>query len=214
MTAITGITDEMVRGQAFDDAQVRRLADQASLVIAHNAGFDRRFVEARFPFFAGVPWACFMTQVDWKAELISTRVLEYLFYKFGWFINAHRALDDAEGLLGILLDTLPVSRVPAFIALLESYDQVSARISAVGAPFDKKYLLKERGYRWNDGAQGGAKAWWTVVPGDREGEELSWLASEVYPDGYTDGVEISRINALDRFSVRERYPNYREEPIA
>jgi DNA polymerase-3 subunit epsilon len=104
--------------------------------------------------------------------------------------------------------------VPAFIALLESYDQVSARISAVGAPFDKKYLLKERGYRWNDGAQGGAKAWWTVVPGDREGEELSWLASEVYPDGYTDGVEISRITALDRFSVRERYPNYREEPIA
>lgn len=203
-TAITGITDEMVTGQSFDDAQVCRLAEQASLVIAHNAAFDRKFVEVRFPAFSKVPWGCSMTQVDWQAERISTRVLEYLLFKFGWFINAHRALDDAEGLLGILLENLPVSGTPVFKALLERCDGVTAKISAVGAPFEKKDVLKQRGYRWNDGTQGGCKAWWTSVPGDLEREELSWLANEVYSRGITDSVEITRVDALDRFSIRER----------
>jgi len=203
-TAITGITDEMVSGQSFDDSQVCRLADQASLVIAHNAAFDRKFVEARFPVFSKVPWGCSMTQVDWQAERISTRVLEYLLFKFGWFINAHRALDDAEGLLGILLESLPVSGTPIFKVLLERFDEVTAKVCAVGAPFEKKDVLKQRGYRWNDGAQGGCKAWWISVPGDMEREELTWLANEVYPRGVTDSVEITRIDALDRFSIRER----------
>lgn len=203
-TAITGITDEMVSGQAFDDAQVCRLAEQASLVIAHNAAFDRKFVESRFPAFSKVPWGCSMTQVDWQAERISTRVLEYLLFKFGWFINAHRALDDAEGLLGILLENLPVSGTLVFKALLERCDEVTAKVCAVGAPFEKKDVLKQRGYRWNDGTQGGCKAWWTSVPGDLEREELTWLANEVYPRGITDSVEITRVDALDRFSIREK----------
>lgn len=204
ITAITGITDEMVSGQAFDDAQVCRLAEQASLVIAHNAAFDRKFVEGRFPAFEKVPWGCSMTQVDWQAERISTRVLEYLLFKFGWFINAHRALDDAEGLLGILLENLPVSGTPVFKALLNRYDEVTAKISAVGAPFDKKDVLKQRGYRWNDGSQGGVKSWWITVPGEKGNDELSWLASKVYPCGHTEGVELSRFTALDRFSVRDQ----------
>jgi len=201
---ITGITDDMVRGQNLDDDQVIRLANQATVVIAHNAGFDRKFVEARFPAFATLPWACSVNQIDWQAERISTRVLEYLLFKFGLFINAHRALDDAEGVLGILLGKLPVSKTTVFKSLLNTYDKVTSKISAVGAPFDKKDVLKQRGYRWNDGSQGGCKAWWISVPTVLENEELVWLAGEVYSEGSTDRVEISRINAIDRFSVRER----------
>lgn len=200
---ITGITDDMVHGQAFDDDLVNRFADPDTVVIAHNAGFDRKFVEARFPLFAGVPWACTVNQVNWQAERISNRVLEYLLFKFGWFIHAHRALDDAEGVLGILLEKLPVSAVPVFKALLDTYAVVASKIYAVGAPYDKKDLLKQRGYRWNDGSEGSCKAWWVSVSCDREQDELSWLADKVYPRGSSDGVQISRVNALDRFSVRE-----------
>ena len=204
ITEITGITDDMVRGHSFDDEQVNRLAGPASLVIAHNAGFDRPFVEARFPAFAALPWACTVSQINWQGERIGTRVLEYLLFKFGWFINAHRALDDAEGVLGILLENLPVSKTPVFKALLESCGEETAKIYAVGAPFDAKEILKQRGYRWNDGSQGGGKAWWTSVPVSREAEELAWLSRDVYSGGSTDRVEISRVNARDRFSVRER----------
>jgi hypothetical protein len=52
---ITGITDEMVTGQAFDDDRVRSLADKATMVIARNAAFDRKFVEARYPTFTKLP---------------------------------------------------------------------------------------------------------------------------------------------------------------
>lgn len=200
---ITGITDEMVRGQSLDDEEVSRLAKKTTLVIAHNAGFDRKFVETRFPVFSTLPWACTVNQIDWHAEGISIRVLEYLLFKFGLFINAHRALDDAEGVLGILLGKLPVSNTPVFKALLDTYEEVTSKISAVGAPFDKKDILKQRGYRWNDGSQGGCKAWWNSIPSVYENNELTWLSSEVYPDNSTDRVEIVRINPIDRFSVRE-----------
>lgn len=201
---ITGITDDMVRGQSLDDGQVNRLAGQAAVVIAHNAGFDRKFVEARFPAFATLKWACSVNQIDWQAERISTRVLEYLLFKFGLFINAHRALDDAEGVLGILLGKLPVSKTPVFKALLDSYEEETTKISAVGAPFDKKDILKQRGYRWSDGSQDGCKAWWISIPAACENDELAWLAREVYSDGSTERVEISRVNAIDRFSIREQ----------
>ncbi len=201
---ITGITDEMVAGQAFDDAQVAAMADGASLVIAHNAAFDRKFVEGRFPFFADLPWACSVSQINWQGERISSRSLEYLLYKCGGYcINAHRALDDAEGLLGLLLGTLPVSGQPIFKVLLETSAEVSSWICAVGAPFEKKDALKQRGYRWNDGTRGGSKGWWNIVPRDREQDELSYLAEEIYPGGNTASVEVNRIDAYARFSVRE-----------
>ncbi len=204
ITEITGITDEMVAGQAFNDDQVIALAEQATLVIAHNSAFDRKFVETRYPIFTKLPWACTVSQIDWSKERISSRTLEYLLYKCGGYcINAHRALDDAEGLLGLLLGTLPTTGKPIFKTLLEKSDEMTSRICAVGAPFDTKDILKQRGYRWNDGAKNGCKGWWIDVPHDLEQDELSYLAKEIYPSGNTGSVDISRIDALDRFSVRE-----------
>jgi len=204
ITEITGITDEMVAGQVFDDDKVMSLADKAALVIAHNSAFDRKFVEARYPVFARLPWACTVSQIDWSKERISSRTLEYLLYKCGGYsINAHRALDDAEGVLGLLLGKLPVTGAPIFKALYDRYLETTSRICAVNAPFDRKEILKQRGYRWSDGSQGSCKAWWVSVASDLEKVELAWLASEIYSGGSTNSVEISRISAVDRFSVRD-----------
>lgn len=201
---ITGISDEMLAGQSFDDEQVVGMAKKADLVIAHNAAFDRKFVEDRFPVFVGKPWACTVSQINWQAERISSRTLEYLLYKCGGYcINAHRALDDTEGLLGLLLGRLPVSDTRIFKALLDASMEVSSKICAVGAPFDKKDALKQRGYRWNDGSRGGTKGWWVIVSRQNEASELAYLAEEVYPGGNTDSVEINLIDAFSRFSIRE-----------
>ena len=205
ITEITGITDDMVAGQSFDDNQVKALVDKASLVICHNSAFDRKFVEARYPVFANKPWACTLSQLDWRKEQrISSRTLEYLLFKCGgYFINAHRALDDAEGVLGLLLGNFPVTKTPIFKTLLEKSDEMTSRICAVGAPFDKKEALKLRGYRWNGGSSNGCKGWWTDVPQQLEQEELSFLGAEIYPDGNTASVNINRIDAYSRFSARE-----------
>ena len=201
---ITGITDELVADQKFDDDEVSSLIRNACLVIAHNAAFDRKFVEARFPEFINLPWACTVSQLDWQAERISSRSLEFLLLKCGgYYINAHRALDDAEGVLGLLLGQLPVSANPVFKSLLDRSVEITSKICAVGAPYDKKDILKQRGYRWNDGSKNGCKAWWISVLAEEEQKELAYLGKDVYPGGDTRNVEINRIDALARFSVRE-----------
>ena len=103
----------------------------------------------------------------------------------------------------MLLGNFPVTNTPIFKALLEKSEEMTSRICAVGAPFDKKDILKQRGYRWNDGSGNGCKGWWTDVPQYLEQEELSFLGAEVYPGGNTASVDINRIDAYARFSARE-----------
>src|SRR5690348_11304482 len=52
ITSITSITNEMVAGHSIDDRAVNDLLGRVVLVMAHNAPFDRRFLERRLPAFA------------------------------------------------------------------------------------------------------------------------------------------------------------------
>lgn len=46
VTALTGITNEMVAGHHFDEAAVTAFVDDAVVItISHNSGFDRKFAE-------------------------------------------------------------------------------------------------------------------------------------------------------------------------
>ena len=53
ITALTGIDDAMVAGKTLDLDAVT-----AAVVIAHNAAFDRRFLERFCEVFRTKPWAC------------------------------------------------------------------------------------------------------------------------------------------------------------
>ena len=97
ITKITGITDEMVAGHRIDDRAVNNLIDRAVLVIAHNADFDRRFLERRLPAFATKHWACSRSDIDWKAEGVRSSALEFVAYSLGFFHDGHRAGSDCRG---------------------------------------------------------------------------------------------------------------------
>lgn len=158
--------------------------------------------EARFPVCIRKPWACSLSQVNWNGEYLTARTLEYLLFKCGgWFIDAHRALNDAEGLLALLLEDTPHSGLNIFRTIMEKARSNDTRIFAAGSPFDKKDTLKERGYRWNDGSNGKPKSWWIDVEGDG-GDELSWLSANIYPGGNTTAVSTAPVNAFNRFSNR------------
>jgi len=66
ITDLTGITDEMVLGHRIDPDAVAAFASEAVIVIAHNAGFDRKFSERYWPLFEQKPWACSATEVEWR----------------------------------------------------------------------------------------------------------------------------------------------------
>jgi DNA polymerase III subunit epsilon len=74
--SLTGLTDEMLSGKSFDDDAIKSLAESSKLIIAHNADFDRKFVERRFPFFESIAWACSAYQVPWEEEGLASVKLE------------------------------------------------------------------------------------------------------------------------------------------
>jgi hypothetical protein len=79
------------------------------LVIAHNADFDRRFLERRLPVFATKHWACSRFDIDWKAEGIRSSALEFVAYSLGFFHEGHRAAIDCRATLHPLAQPLPGS---------------------------------------------------------------------------------------------------------
>ena len=176
ITEITGIDDAMVQGQRIDDAAVHDLVAQADLVVAHNAGFDRPFVEARFPVFAGKAWGCSFQGIDWKKEGSGSAKLEFLASERGWFYDAHRAQVDCHALLQVLASPLANGQT-GLTRLLAGAGQTRYKLRATGAPFEAKDKLKARGYRWD----GEGRVWWCSLASDAALDaECAWLRAEVY----------------------------------
>lgn len=200
VTALTGITDEMVAGQRIDAKTVSSFAADADIVIAHNAQFDRRFAERGWPVFAEKRWACSVREIDWRKHGIDGSKLGYLLATGGYFHDGHRAVEDCQALLEILARELPETNQTALAALLDRSNRPTYRIWAERAPYDFKDVLKKRGYRWNDGSDGRPKAWYIDVDEDKRYTELNYLKKEIYQRDVD--IECHAMTALDRFSNR------------
>jgi DNA polymerase III subunit epsilon len=195
---ITGITDAEVRGQALDEARIAELLQGVDVVVAHNAGFDRPFVESRIPAFANVDWACSFADIDWKAQGRSSAKLENLAHENGWFYDAHRAEMDCHALLAVLARPLPHAAHTGLAQLLQAARSLSYKVSATNAPFDAKDLLKARGYRWN----ADQRVWATRVGDDATLKaELAWLKEQVYNNRHA-AVQLEKLDARARYSAR------------
>lgn len=200
ITAITGLTDDMVAGHRIDPQAVAAFAAPAALVVAHNAAFDRRVLERFCDVFSTKPWACSMSQVSWAEEGFEGAKLAYLAASAGFFYDKHRAVHDCLAAVELLARTLPKSGRPALRCLLEQARRPIWRIWAENAPFDLKDALKARGYRWNGDAGPAPRAWYVDVLEDQKEAELVFLKSEIYR---ADIEPLARrIDAHDRFSAR------------
>lgn len=200
VTAITGITDEMVAGQRIDDAAVSAFVDDAVITIAHNSAFDRKFAERSWPIFERMAWGCSLTEVDWRAHGFAGSQLGYLLNGAGFFHQAHRAVDDCHALLEILDFTLPTTGAPALAVLLDTARRKTVRIWAEQSPFELKDSLKRRGYRWSDGTDGRPKSWYVDVGESVVDVELAFLRTEVYLRDVEPRLQT--LTAFTRFSCR------------
>jgi DNA polymerase-3 subunit epsilon len=197
ITEITGIDDAMVRGLRIDDAAVTALVAQADLIVAHNAGFDRPFVEARLPVFAGKAWGCSFQGIDWKKEGSGSAKLEFLASERGWFYDAHRAQVDCHALLQVLAAPLADGQT-GLSRLLAGAGQTRYKLRATGAPFEAKDKLKSRGYRWD----GEGRVWWCSLGSDALLDaECAWLRDEVY-GRRSARVMLEALDSLVQFSSR------------
>jgi DNA polymerase-3 subunit epsilon len=196
--AITGISSDMVRGHRLDEAKIAAMLAGADLVMAHNAGFDRPFCEARIPAFAQLPWGCSFADIDWKKEGQSSAKLEYLALEKGWFYDAHRAEVDCHALLAVLGELLPTSGQSGLAKIIAMSSIPSYRLQATNAPFEAKDLLKARAYRWN----AEQKVWHTRLADEAQlTAELTWLKSAVYTSRLAR-VQVEKLNADVKYSSR------------
>ncbi|MGF9567597.1 3'-5' exonuclease [Neorhizobium sp. BT27B] len=198
ITKLTGITDEMVTGQAIDMQRVNELVAPADLVIAHNASFDRPFCEAFSPIFSDKAWACSNAEIDWSARGFEGTKLGYLISQAGYFHDGHRALDDCFALLEVMDRKPNEGAETAFSELYRASLKSRVRIFAENSPFDLKDHLKARGYRWSDGSEGRPKSWWVEVDEPDLADELHYLRTEIYRYPEAD-PPIKYLTAFDRF---------------
>lgn len=200
VTRLTGLDAAAVAGHRLDPAQISAYAAPASLVVAHNADFDRRLLERFCPTFATKPWACSLTQVDWLAEGAEGRKLKHLAADLGFFFDGHRALDDCLAGVELLASRMPVSGRTALDLMLEAARAPTCRIWAEHSPFDLKHILKARGYRWNAEGNAMPKAWYVDVAESGRDAELAFLSREIYRREVQ--LMVQRLTAYNRFSDR------------
>lgn len=166
ITSITGISNEMVAGKRIDDAHVARIVNSSSVLIAHNAQFDRAFFDIRFPEMANKVWACSVKDIDWRRHGFESAKLEYLLLKNGYFYDGHRAATDCLAMVQ-LFESVP----NALPELLATAQKASFKILAKGVSYADREVVKKQGYHWD--AEN--RYWYTIVSDDEYAEETIFL---------------------------------------
>ena len=189
--AITGITDEMLRGETIDWIKTNELLSKCHIIIAHNASFDRPFIDKQSLESTNKIWGCSLKQVDWNAYGFQSQKLDVLSIYHGFFTDAHRALNDSDALIYLLSLKNRSSQYPYLFELLNNAKRPTILVSALYAPFEMKDFLKNRNYRWD--AQN--KVWNKIIYKDQSEEEIQWLADSIYLGKFKGKtLEIQPIN--------------------
>jgi DNA polymerase-3 subunit epsilon len=193
ITEITGLTDQDLKGKSIDWMAVKNLLDPIELVIAHNAGFDRPFVEKELNQKIFKVWACSWSQIDWDKKGYSVHKLELLSAFHGFFTDAHRALNDVDALLNLLSFKDEETGQGYLSELYINANRTQVKIIASQSPFEAKDLLKAKGYRWNSEI----RSWNKVEYTDLVPTEIQWLENEIYRGKFLG--KMVEIPVLDRF---------------
>jgi len=189
-----GISDDDVRGKTIDWKAVARAIDRSDAVVAHNAGFDRPFIENELTL-AGVTslpttvWACTASQLEWKNDYeprCPSNSLEVLCAWHGFWYDAHRALADVDALIHLVTVSQRLGEL-----LTKAYAP-SCRVDAIGTKYADNTLLKDRGYHWDPQT----KSWFREVSLDEVDNERVWIR-ESFPSAQP---RVRDIDVTKRFS--------------
>lgn len=187
---VTGLTDEDLADQGFDDHEIAGALYRCDVLVSHNARFDRAFLAKRFDGLVDKPWGCTASDIDWLTHGLGGRSLGHLLYEAGYYYEAHRAGPDSWALACLLMGVASDGRTYA-AHLIDAVRSVTQRIHARRAPYEVKDRLKARGYRWN----ASERCWWIDIPSAAADVEEEWLldlSSQICP-------ERNQITAYERY---------------
>lgn len=167
---VHGITKDLLEGQEFNRKLIRTHLADVDYFVAHNADFDKSFVEKLFNVKA--PWLCSLSDLAWEG--LSNKRLDYLVMVIGqrWF-DPHNAKDDVDALVSLLL-TVSNSNFDTF--LKELVDTTTAErylLWAEGNTYPAKDFLSGSGFTWN-----AKRKVWEVKAFKEAAGELAKLVSQ------------------------------------
>jgi DNA polymerase-3 subunit epsilon len=116
----------------------------------------------------------------------------------GYFYDGHRAINDCYATLNLF-----IQKDQAFKELQENINQDEYLICALDSGYDKKDILKARGYKWSNGSDNLPKTWWIKIPKKEYETHMSFLRKEIY---YRHNIDLPTkiITAKERYSYRSQ----------
>ena len=193
---LTGINDEMLKDKLINWPLVEKYFLDAHIIIAHNASFDRSFVDKKIPESAEKIWACSLRQINWTQKGFTIHKLEILGILHGFFIdNAHRALHDTDALLYLINLQDETTQSPYLKELITNARRLTVTVKANNSPFESKDNLKKRGYFWD----GSNKCWFKSIYKDEIDAEVIWLEKDVYKGAFAGSMQ--EVKLVDNFKA-------------
>ena len=194
-TRIHGITNDMVQGHQIDWMRVESILNNSQLIVAHNARFDRSFIDKKLELSKDKIWACSVNDIDWEKRNFSSKKQEMLCIWHGFYYDSHRAMIDVDALIFLLTHPSYESHHP-ILELIHNAKKPMCLIEATHAKYEFKNILKKRRYRWN----ADNKVWYTFVKNDEIDDERLWLTDNVY-NKYFQGkiIEITPKNKYKEY---------------
>ena len=197
-TKINGITDEMVKGKSIDWDKVEKVFLMSQLIIAHNAAFDRSFMDTVFSISKNKIWACSINDINWEARNFNNVKQELLCIWHGFYYDSHRAMTDVDALIYLLTHPSYINNKP-IVELIKNAKKSTCRIEATYAKYEFKDLLKNRNYRWHDPGTGNKedKAWCKMVSHEEKENEIKWLTENIYNNNFQG--KCIEITVIDKY---------------
>ena len=194
ITRITGIDNSTVEGHSIDWESVSRLLDNADIIVAHNARFDRGVMDRLFPLSQEKVWLCSMKDINWMERGLNKLAQEILCIWHGFYYDSHRAMFDVDALIHLV--TYNVDDLNnAVLELLMNATKPTYRIIALNSDFDKKDLLKERRYSWNPTK----KYWWKNLVYEEIENEKEWMATHIYNGDFRGKIDEIALTDKHKF---------------
>ena len=196
ITQLTGITIEMVEGHSIDWGKVDSIFEDSDIIVAHNAEFDRAFVDRHSSVSQSKIWACSIIDIDWLNRGFTSPKQELLCHWHGFYFDAHRAMNDVDALIHLmthesygddrpLIELIDNAKKPVYVIFADNfkYDPV------------KKDIIKTNKYRWNPDD----RIWYKRVNFDELDSEKDWLTATIYNQVFEGRVE--EINLNDKYKL-------------
>ena len=116
--AAHGLSKAKLRGQRLDMKVIASLFHRADVVVAHNAAFDRRFVQSLIPESKMCHWLCSCRGIAWKSHGMPNGKLQDLIAHHGIDPGrAHRAMSDVIALAKLLAKRRYLDELTADVVL-------------------------------------------------------------------------------------------------